>query len=292
MPYFSDANVTWLRQSTGEIIARIIAEKDNPMADVLWGTPVEPFARLIDMGLLEPYVSPETKYYDDRFRDPNGYWSAATLWVAHIAYNTKVFEEQKLGDPPQTWKDLLDPKWKGKILVPNPNTSGTGYTFYVGMISLLGEDGAINYLKKLDENVIEWTKSGGATCRRLGAGENAVSVTGTYISWLYIKEGYPIKNIFPPEGLPWTVEATGLIKGAKNPNMAKAFIDWALGKHANELAREFRKEDCSARKDLAPLPGLPRDVEQNLVKIDFYWTGKNQERLLDALNRAIPRLRA
>ena len=292
VPYFSDANVTWLRQSTGEIVARIIAEKDNPMADVLWGTSADQFTQLVEMGLIEPYVSPEAKYYDERFKDPNGYWVAATMWVDNISINTKVFEEQKLGDPPQTWKDLLDPKWKGKILAPNPNTSGTGFSWYVGMVSLLGEDGAIDYCKKLDENVIEWTKSGGATCRRLGTGENAISITGTYVSWVYIKEGYPIKNIFPPEGCPWAAEATGLIKGAKNPNMAKAFIDWALGKHANELYREFRKEDCSTRKDLAPLPGLPRDIEQPLVKIDFAWAGKNKTRLLDALNNAIPRLKA
>lgn len=292
-PYFSDKNTTWLRQSTGEITARIIAEKDNPRADVLYGVSADQFTQLVDMGLIDPYVSPEAKYYPDNMKDPNGYWVAATMWVDNISINTKVFEEKKLGNPPETWEDLLDPKWKGLILAPNPNTSGTGFSWYIGMISILGgEDKAIDYIKKLDENVIEWTKSGGATCRRLGAGENAVSITGTYVSWVYIKEGYPIKNIFPKEGCPWAAEATGLVHGAKNPNMAKFFIDWALSKRASELYREFRKEDCSTRLDLTPIPGLPRDVEQPLAKIDFAWAGRNKAALLDKLNKAVPRLAA
>ncbi len=270
------AKASYIRGSTGPTAARLEAEKANPQADVMWGVFNDYMVSSARKGLLEPYAAKESQAIAARFKAPDNMWQGVTLVTVAFAVNQKKMAELKL-PAPKTWADLTDPKYKGHIVMSNPSTSGTAYLLLASHVSRLGEDKAFQYYDALDKNLSQVTKSGGAPGRMAASGETPIGIALGYEVEVARKQGAPIDVIFPSDGVAWTFEANGLVKGAKNPVNAKRFLDWAVSKSAMGAYAEWRGTAIS-RTDVA-VSG-PKVTDMNLIKIDFVKAAEDKDRLV------------
>jgi iron(III) transport system substrate-binding protein len=272
--------IKWVRDSTGIITAKLLAEKSNPRADVVMGLAATSLALLDQEGMLLPYepkgFNELNPRYSDSSRPPA--WVGMDVWGAAICFNT--VEAQKRGLPkPETWKDLAKPIYKGAITMPHPASSGTGFLDVTAWIQLWGEAEAWQYMDGIHENVAQYTHSGSKPCRQAGAGEFPIGVSFELRAHQTKASGAPIDIIFPKEGLGWDIEATGIMKTTKKLEAAKRLADWSASKSANELYQKTWA--IVAHKGVKnPLPDIPANYEQLLVKNDFTWAAKNREKIL------------
>lgn len=266
------AKASYIRGSTGPIIARLEAEKANPQADVVWGVFNDYMTGAATKGLLEPYAAKESNAIPARFKHPENMWQGVTLLTVAFAVNQKKMAELKL-PPPRSWADLIDPKYKGHIVMSNPSTSGTAYLLLASHAARLGEDRMWEYYDALDKNLSQVTKSGGAPGRMAASGETPIGIALAYEVEVAKKQGAPIDVIWPSDGVPWTFEANGLVKGAKNPQNARRFLDWAVSKSAMHSYAEWRGTGIT-RSDV-PVSG-PKITEMKLIDIDFVKAGDPQ----------------
>ncbi len=273
-------DLKWVRDSTGVITAKLLAEKANPQADLVVGTSASSLAVFANEGMLQPYAPKGLDKISPQYRDPRNppEWVGMDVYGAAICFNT--VEAAKLSLPkPETWKDLTKPVYKGKIVMPNPASSGTGYLDVAGWIQMWGEADAWKYMDALHENIAQYTHSGSKPCRQAGAGEFPIGVSFEYRAVTTKKSGAPIDIIFPTEGLGWDLEASGIMKNTKKVEAARALMDWLATPGAMELfAKNFA---VLAMPGMAkPLDYVPADYEKRLVKNDFAWSAKNRDKIL------------
>jgi iron(III) transport system substrate-binding protein len=280
-----DLNIKWIRYSTGELMAKVLAEKNNPQADVIYGTAVTELARVKD--ILEPYKPKDIDKIGEAYKDPDGYWTAIDMYVAAFCINTDRLAKKGLTKP-TSWADLTRPEYKGEIIMPNPASSGTGYLQVTSLLLMGGikegkEDGW-DYLKELDKNIVEYTNSGSAPAKLASAGEVAIGVSFGYRVARQLSEGYPVEMVFPAEGAGYELEANCLLKGAKNPEAAKIFLDWAITENAMKAYSKYKimvtREGIVSE---ATLP-LPKPEEVKLAEMDFDWSAANKTQLMEKWN--------
>ncbi|WP_296493152.1 putative 2-aminoethylphosphonate ABC transporter substrate-binding protein [Rhodoferax sp.] len=275
-----DIELKWTRDSTGIITAKLLAEKNKPVADVIMGVAVSSMVVFERENMLQAYAPANLKAINPRFRAKANppTWVGMDVWGAAICYN--VTEMLKQGLPRiESWKDLLKPEFKGKIVMPNPNSSGTGFLDVTAWLQMFGEKGGWDYMDKLHENVAVYTHSGSKPCVMAGAGEFPVGISFEYRANTVRARGAPIDIIFPKEGLGWDIEATAIVNGTPNLAAARKLADWTASLEANQLyAKNFA---------VVAIPGIatrlkyvPNDYEQRLVKNDFEWMGKNRDAIL------------
>ncbi|MBW1804559.1 MAG: extracellular solute-binding protein, partial [Deltaproteobacteria bacterium] len=185
-----------LRLSSGEAWARVAAEAPNIGADMHFGWPLSFALMAKEKGLLMKYKSPAWKNIPAEYKDPEGYWYGWSYWFACIAVNTKLLNEKGY-EMPKSWQDLLDPKWKGEIVMPNPGTSGTAFLTVSTIMQLYGEEAGWDYLGKLDANVAQYTKSGSAPAQLVGQGEYIIGITWDQAVQKRKDEGYPLELVIP-----------------------------------------------------------------------------------------------
>jgi iron(III) transport system substrate-binding protein len=273
-------DVKWVRDSTGVITAKLLAEKANPQADLVVGTSASSLAVLSNEGMLQPYAPKGLDKISAQYRDPRNppEWVGMDVYGAAICFNT--VEAAKLNLPkPATWEDLTKPVYKGKVVMPNPASSGTGYLDVAGWIQMWGDAKAWKFMDALHDNIAQYTHSGSKPCRQAGAGEFPIGVSFEYRAVATKKAGAPIDIIFPTEGLGWDLEASGIMKNTKKVEAARAMMDWLATPGAMEL---FSKNFAVlAMPGMAkPLDYVPVDYEQRLIKNDFAWSAKNREKIL------------
>ncbi len=234
-----DVQTSFIRNGSGSTLAKVEAEKRNPQADVWYGGTLDPQSQAGEMDLLQPYVSPELANIMPQFRDPakrkGNYSSAVYIGILGFGVNTERLKEKNL-PVPQCWKDLINPIYKGEIQIADPQSSGTAYTALATFSQLWGEDQAFDYLKKLNANVSQYTKSGIAPARNAARGESAIGI-GFLHDYSQEKEnGAPLQLVSPCEGTGYEVGGVSILKNARNLENAKLFVDWALSKEAQELS--------------------------------------------------------
>jgi iron(III) transport system substrate-binding protein len=279
-----DIELKWVRDSTGVITAKLLAEKANPQADVVMGVAASSLALLDKQGMLQPYAPLNLDAIMSKYRDPKNppAWWGMDVWGATVCFNT--VEAQKRNIPkPETWKDLTKPVYKGQIVMPNPASSGTGFFDVSAWLTLWGDDngkgGGWKYMDALHENIAQYTHSGSKPCNMAASGEYVMGISFEYRANTNKAKGAPIDLIFPKEGLGWDLEAFGIMKGTKKLDAAKQLADWASGKDAMLLyGKNFA---ITAQPGVAaPLANVPKDYESRLVKMDFATTAANRERVL------------
>jgi iron(III) transport system substrate-binding protein len=277
-------DIKWVRDSTGVITAKLLAEKANPQADVVMGVAASSLALLDKQGMLEPYAPLNLdgimSQYKDKKKVPA--WFGMDVWGATVCFNT--VEAQKKGLPkPESWKDMTKPIYKGQIVMPNPASSGTGFFDVTAWLTLWGDDngkgGGWKYMDALHENIAQYTHSGSKPCNMAASGEYVMGISFEYRGNTNKAKGAPIDLIFPKEGLGWDLEAFAIHKGTKNLDAAKKLADWASSKDAMMLyGKNFA---ITAQPGLAPpLANVPKDYEARLVKMDFVKTADSRERVL------------
>ncbi len=278
---------SFIRGGTGSILARIEAEKNNPQGDVWYGGTLDPHSQAGEMDLLEAYQSPNLQFIPDTLKDPakrkGNYSSAIYLGILGFGVNTERL--QKLGLPvPKCWKDLTDPKYKNEIQAADPQSSGTAYTQIATFIQLWGEDDAFKYLKDLHKNVSQYTKSGNTATRNTARGEASIGIGFLHEHSLEREKGAPVELVVPCEGTGYEIGGVSVIKGARNPENAKLFVDWALSKEAQELSWKKGETHQILTNSEAEMSPYSLDFKSiNLIDYDFdkYGASDLRKRLID-----------
>jgi len=274
-----DITLNQFRDGSGSIIARILAERESPQADIIFDMPATGLITLVEEGLVEPYAPANLADLDPRLVDDKNPpdWFAFSGYATLICYN--YIEGEKKGIPaPKTWEDLADPIYKGEITYANPTASGTGMMFVAGMLGMLGEEEGWAYLDALHDNIAFYTLSGRKPCTLAGGGEYVVGITLESSVIREINGGAPVEPIVPAEGMFWEIAATAMVKSTQHPEAARTFLDWASSREANTLYSDYWS--IIAIRDLAkPQSHLPPNFLDDLRKIDFQWVADNRSRI-------------
>lgn len=275
-----DITINWVRDSTGIVTAKLLAEKDNPQADVIWGLAATSLLLFKGEGMLEAYAPAGVDKLDPKFVDTSNppYWTGDDAWVAAICYNT--VEGEKNGVPaPTSWQDLTDPVYEGHVIMPNPNSSGTGFLDVSSWLQMFGEDGGWEYMDALHSNISRYTHSGSAPCKLAASGETTIGVSFAFRGAKSKAAGAPIEIIVPSEGVGWDMEASAIVAGTDNLSDAQTLIDWTVTKKANEM--------FNAGYAVVAYPGVAKPVEHfpeglldAMIDNDFEFAANNRADIL------------
>ena len=231
--------VSYLRATTGELVNRVITEKNDPQADILLGGASSYHIQADKEGALESYASPLAKNLPSYAVASDNTWTGFCVLTLGIGVNSKRFAEKFPGTPlPKTWEDLLNPIFKGEIVLNNPAASSTGYIFVQNQLQRLGDEKGWEYLLALTKNVGQFPDSGSAPAKLLGTGEYALGVSYLHALAKYNAQGFNVKPIAPPQSA-GDVDCVSIMKNTKNLSAAKKFVDFMLSVEAQELMSEF-----------------------------------------------------
>ena len=265
--------VNALRLSAGEMLTRVAAEKDNPQAALMFGGSTDNYIAAVD----QPYQSPELETTPDTYIDPTGTWNPIYVGAIAFACNKDWFAEKGY-DYPTSWDNLLDPKYQGQIIMAHPATSGTAYTVLATLIQLKGEDAVWDYLKELNKNMSQYTKSGSAAPNAVALKEAAIALTFSHDGLQPTTEGYPIELSFPSDGTGYEVGAMALIKGgpADQQENAKKFIDFMCSAEGQNLYAENNSFRVPANTKATVAPGLVTLDSVAVIDYDAVWAAENK----------------
>jgi iron(III) transport system substrate-binding protein len=275
--------VNFVRFSSGEALARVIAEKNNPRVDVLFGGPVETFAAGIGEGVFESYKPPAFAQLPARFKQADGQWTAIADDPLVFMTNDKFLKENNL-KPPASWDDLLAPPYKNMLQMADARTSGTAVTriFSILEVNKRDEDRAFAYMKKLRPNVQLYTKSGGGGTLPVGLGQAGGGIFFIVDALDTKAKGYDVTISFPKEGIGTAAEGIALIKGAKNPELGKKLIDWATSPAMQNQFAKYKINFVPAHPDVQLEPSLAAVLKgANIFPIDAAYAGANRKRIVD-----------
>lgn len=279
-----DIEIKWVRDSTGVITAKLLAEKANPQADVVMGVAASSLALLNKQGMLHPYAPLNLDAIMTQYRDTAKVpaWWGMDVWGATVCFNTVEAKKRNLAKP-ESWKDLTKPEYKGQIVMPNPASSGTGYFDVIAWLTLFGDKdgkgGGWAFMDSLHANIAQYTHSGSKPCNMAASGEYVMGISFEYRANSNKAKGAPIDLVFPKEGLGWDLEAFAIHKGTTKLAAAQKLADWASSKDAMMLyGKNFA---ITAQPGVAaPLANVPKDYEQRLVKLDFNYAAEQRARIL------------
>ena len=232
-----DIKTSYQRLSTGEVQTKIAEEKGNPSGDVWFGGTNDPYNEAAKDGLLEAYEAKNAVHLlKPYYRDPEGYWYGIYQGILGFMVNKEELARLNL-EAPKTWDDLLKPEYKGLIWLSNPNTAGTAKLVINTLVQIKGHDEAMKYLVELDKNVAQYTKSGSGPSKNVGIGECTIGIGFLHDGITQIVDnGYEnIELIIPADGTSCEIGPVATFKGAKHPNAAKLFMEYALSPECVEL---------------------------------------------------------
>jgi len=277
-------HVNFMRFSSGEALTRVIAEKDNPMVDVLFGGPVETFGAGVKEGVFEAYKSPASAKLEERFKEPDGYWTAIADDPLCFMTNKKFLEEKNL-KAPTSWNDILDPAYTKMIQFADARTSGTAVTRIFSVLEVNNRDEAASfeYLKKLSANVQVYTKSGGGGTVPVGLGQAGMGIFFIVDALKTQQAGYDVVITFPKEGIGSAAEGIALIKGAKHPGLGKKLIDWATSEQMQNQFAPYKINFIPVYPGVATQPELTEALKSaaKIFPIDPVYSGDNRKRIVD-----------
>ena len=263
---------------TGELLKRVEAESGNSLGDVMWGGGAESLDSFKDY--FEAYKTTEDDVIPTHFKDVNNAWTGFSALPMVIMYNKNLVKEDEV---PASWEDLLDPKWKGKIAFADPAKSGSSYTTLVTMLEARKEDGneGWDFIKKFVENLDGKIISGSSgVYTGVSDGEYSLGLTLEEAAMRYVNAGADVGVVYPSEGTSAVPDGIAVIKGAKNEENAKKFVDFVVGKDVqNIVVEDFARR--SIRTDMEAPEGLGPIDDIKLVDYDFAWAASNKEEVLD-----------
>jgi len=275
-----DIEINWVRDSTGIVTAKLLAEKNNPVADIVWGLAGTSLMLMKSEGMFEPYSPKGIENLDPKFRDSDepAHWTGIDAWVAAVCYNTVEAAKYNLPSP-TSWQDLTNPVYEGHLAMPNPNSSGTGFLDVASWIQIFGEDGGWSFMDNLHKNIHHYTHSGSKPCKQAASGEIPIGISFAFRGARSKAKGAPIEILVPSEGVGWEMEATAIMKGTKNLEAAKTLADWTITVKAMEM--------YNTAYAVVGIPGVAKPVEhfpdgllEAMIVNDFEWAAQNRARLL------------
>lgn len=287
--------VNQVRKATGEALAQITAEAANPKTDLWWGGTGDPYLQAASLGLLEPYRPAylndlhgwSVRQYAMSTNLVGGFYSSAI----GFGFNKELLKKKGLPEP-RCWADLVKPAYKGEIETSHPASSGTAYTILAGLVQLMGEEPAFDYLKKLHRNTTSYTRSGNAQAPNVAKGEVAIGVSFmfTFEGWKH--KGFPVATVAPCEGTGYEIGGIALVKGARNKEAARRYYDWLMSAPGQALAATVDSLQVPANRTFKTDPRIPSLDAVRLVKYDFekYGRAAERKRLIERWTREVEAL--
>ncbi len=281
-----DITVNFVRLSSGEALTRLRNERANPQFDIWWGGPVDSFIAAKQEGLLEAYESPNLGNIKDPnlMKDPDNFWAGIYVGSLGFATNTNYLQANNL-QAPTSWDDLLKPEWQGQLMIAHPSSSGTSYTALCTILQMRGEEKGWEYLRAFNNNVLQYTKSGSAPSRFVGAGEAAVGIVFSHDIVAQIERGAPLTLTFPAEGTGYEIGGMAIVKGARNLEAAQKWFDWALEPATQELGPKYAAYQAPTVKGAEP--ARPELLQVNLIDYDFEYCGEKKKEFVDRFTNEI-----
>lgn len=278
---YPDVEIQWVRDSTGIMTSKLLAEKDNPRADIVWGLAATSLMLLESEGYFQAYAPKGVEKLKPGFVDQAKppVWVGQRAWIASVCFNT--IEAENNGLPmPESWQDLTKPVYEGHVVMPNPNSSGTGFLDVSSWLQLWGEEQGWAFMDALHRNIAWYTHSGSKPCRQAAAGEVPIGVSFAYRGAQLKQKGAPVEIIAPKEGVGWDVEAFAIVAGTDNLEAARKLADWSVSEEANRIYNQAYA--------VVAMPGVAREVEhfppmieEKMIDNDFKWAANNRVRILD-----------
>jgi len=254
------------RTGSQRILQRVMQElqANLKLVDVIHTSDAGHFVLLKEKKLLMKYTPAGVDPFPAGFKDRDGYYYGLRATVNVIAYNTKLVSA---GEVPKGWKDLLDPKWKGKLVTAHPGYSGVIATHVLALVHLHGWD----YFKQLAQNKLMLVQSAVDPAGVVASGERLVAVNGgDYYYYQMKKKGNPIEVVYPKEGVPLVVSPTAIASFAPHPNAAKLFTDFTFSRELQQVMADSEGlytghpevKYPSDKPKLSELKLLPVDAEE------------------------------
>ena len=273
--------VAMTRKSSGETYAQIKAEKDNPRGDVWWGGTGDPHLQAAEENLTAAYESARMKEMQDwsvqQWKTGRQRTVGIYAGALGFGFNSELLAKKNLPEP-KCWADLVKAEYKGEVQVANPHSSGTSYTMVASLVQILGENGAFDYLRKLNTNVNQYTKSGAAPIVAAGRGETLIGIVFMHDAITQAVRNFPIKTVAPCEGTGYEIGSMSIIAGARNMESARKFYDWALSAEAQALGAKAQSYQVPSNRNAPTPPQAPRLSDVKLINYDFQKFGSSDER--------------
>ncbi len=274
-------DVEYVRMSSGEVLARVEAEANNPQASVWHAGSNTSHINAASKGLLEPYEPDIDFELGSELHADDWAWTGFYTGAIGFITNTEFLEENN-AEAPTSWDDLLDPVFENNVSLAFPYTSGTAYTTWATRIQQLGLEDALDWWEEFDQQSIHhYTKSGTGSIPQVGLGEIAVGIGFSHdILAKGVNQGYPVKMTFPEEGTGYEVGGLSMIKGAPQPELAKQFIDWCFSVQAQNLFQDYNRLPVNPEAEVAE--GSVTLDQVNLIDYDHVWAGENKDEFVEA----------
>ena len=268
-------------KGSGEALAQLIAEKDNPKTDIWFGGTGDPHLQAAEQGLTLEYKSPTLSQlhpWAQQQAKQSGYKTVGIYsGPLGFGYNPELLAKKKL-PVPKTWADLLKPEYKGDIQVANPASSGTAYTMVATLVQMMGEDKAFDYMKSLHKNISQYTRSGTGPIKAVARGESTVSISFVHDGPGEKLQGFPVETITPMEGTGAEIGSMSIIKGARNAEAAKKFYEWALTPQAQQFGAAAHQYQLPSNKGTPIDPNVPDFKKIKFIDYDYAKYGASAER--------------
>lgn len=268
--------VNFMCFSSGEALARLNAEKKNPQVDVMLGGPADTYAAGVKEGIFEQYRPKDSDAIPASLRDPQNHWTGIGIIPLCFLTNTKFLEKNKM-HAPESWNDLLDPRYKNNLQMADARTSGTATERIYSLVKVMGEDPAFAYQKKLNGNIQMYTKSGAGGAMPIATGQCGSGIFYIVDALDIQQQGYPVVITYPKDGVSYGIEATGIVKNAKNMDAAKKFVDWAASKKFADFIVANKINYVPTRSDVKTSNPLLDLSKINMKDVDVAWKGEKRK---------------
>lgn len=266
--------------SSGPALARIQAEAGRPQADVWLGAPSDNHIAAKEQGLTIAYKSDTYNHLNAGFKDPDGYWRC--FYMNPLCFGVNKTALAKAGAPmPTSWADILKPEYKGIIQAPTPQSAGTAKVMVYSLIELMGEDEAYKYMAALNKNIQTYTSSGTGPSKGVGVGDCAIGIQFTPAFFNFIHQGYPVEVVFPKEGVGYEAPAVSILKGVKNLEAAKIFVDWLVSKKGQDALSEKQTFFYPVIPEASLGAGMPPFSSLKVVSYNTRYYAENTNRLVE-----------
>jgi iron(III) transport system substrate-binding protein len=257
------------RTGSQRILQRVMQELQANIknVDVIHTSDAGHFVLLKEKKLLVQHTPPGVERFPAGFKDRDGYYYGLRATVNVIAYNTRLVPA---AEAPRTWKDLLDPKWKGKLVTAHPGYSGVIATHVLALVNLHGWD----YFRQLAQNRVMLVQSAVDPAGVVASGERPVAVNGgDYNFYQTKKQGNPVEIVYPKEGVPLVVSPTAITTFAPHPHAARLFTDFTFSRELQQALADSEglytghpevtyPDDKPKLSDLKLLTADPEELER------------------------------
>ena len=288
----SGLDISMTRKSTGDILNQVRAEKAAPSIDVWWGGTGDTHLQGGSEDLLQPYQPAHKRdllpWAQNFFSISGGRSAGIYAGALGFAYNSDLMRQLKL-PAPTCWRDLTDPVYRGHVRSGNPNSSGTAFTMLATMVQLFGEDEAFRFMAKLNHNIDQYTSAGSAPVKAAARGETLIGISFMHDAVTLKLAGAPLVIVAPCEGTGYEIGAVSIIKGSRNPDNAKLFVDFALSPEGQGTGAASGQNQVPSNA-LTALPLSAPDISLiKMVDYDFATFGSPGERsrLLEKFDTSI-----